>query len=185
MDAEGGGLPGIESYNYQWSQAHPTAGYQNEATGGDAYAAFVAEEATCIGHRIAGQINIYSLRWGANDSTSDTAPSLAALPLHVARMKAAGFSILLVTLNPKADNAFNTWRATLRTLQLSMLSQGLVDGIADFGADQTYCKNADGFDTAMYSDGLHPNNTIHTYLQANYYAPAIAAITKPRYVVSW
>jgi hypothetical protein len=48
-----------------------------------------------------------------------------------------------------------------------------------FGTD------AAGSDTDIISDGLHPTQIVHTAGYEDYLVPALAAIAKPRYVLTW
>ena len=165
----------------------PAITFNNLAVGGTVHTDYIAAEADVNALRVPGALNVYALQWGSNDMpTSFSHATLLALPLHVNRMRAAGWIIVLLTQLPRSDATYNSRRNTyLNPTIRGEITAGRADFCLDWGADSVIGTDAAGSDTDIIYDGTHPSTYTHQYGYANHTLAIINAITKPRYVLSW
>lgn len=132
-----------------------------------------------VDYRVSGQMFIYSLL-DTNDIAlgypgyGSYAAWMTAFLAHCQDMKDRGFVVIVPTIPPRADTAFNTARNTANA-EFRAAVGAEIDAVADFAADATYGTDAAGFNGAYYPDGIHPAVAVQDAFRAIWAAAVIAA----------
>lgn len=108
----------------------------------------------------------YTALIGANDGPGWGTPALYAQRLgeFLLARKLAGFDyVVAITILPRNDASFNTWRNAVNAIMRTAgwKSTYTIDGFADFGGNATYGTDAAAADNTKYPDGVHPNDAAH------------------------
>lgn len=119
---------------------------------------------------------IYTVLIGKNDGPPGvvTAAQYAAdIATHIAEMRTAGYThVVLGTLLPSSDAAYNTWRNALNAIitGVGWAATNGVDAIADYAANATIGTDAAGSNATYYPDGIHPSAACYAIMEPIYRA---------------
>lgn len=115
---------------------------------------------------VAGRSNVLFVLDGHNDIVGGTpTPAtnwVASYKTYCNARKAAGWKVVIGTLLPSSDSAFNTQRNIANILLKA--DSSFYDGLADFAANSTIGDDADGSNTTYYPEATHPSVACHAIL---------------------
>jgi hypothetical protein len=177
------GLNARNSYITLYKVNDAAITFNNLAIGGEVYTDLIARESAINALRLVGALNVYWLQPFSNDypiSGGLNARCFSAMRAHVARMKLARWTIVLVNQLPRSLSQYNEYRNTYQNPSIaSMVSEGRADFLMNWGNDPVIGTDAAGCDTSIIGDGIHPTQWTHDYGYANYVVPIMARIRPP------
>lgn len=188
--AEGDSITGGQTYCYPYQNGYSPATLGNNAATSGAALSNLTTRAAALDILLppstnrAGRKFLFSVLVGANDlatypgGASQYAIDYAA---YCDARRAAGWTLIVITVLPNTHIGFNALRATLNTeIRLWTTNGSIVpgqhaDAICDFAADPTMGPDGAELDTTYYADGLHPTATGQAIL-AGIYAATVNAL---------
>lgn len=118
---------------------------------------------------------VVTLLIGANDMPhGDQTSWFNNIWAYTDALRAQGIKVAMGTLLPKGPPvsdyvSFNTYRANANTTIRAAVGTH-IDAVIDFAANSTIGDDADGSNTTLYPDGLHPSSTAHATMATIYSA---------------